>query len=589
MKRREFLKKSFLTTTFLSCGGFSIASQGNEFKPREYWPKRDDNWKYMGKKDTSTVKREKEYTFDVAVIGGGVAGLCAAVSAARHGAKTVLVQNRPVLGGNASSEIHVPINGSYHLLMLNTQAMEAVMDGNSIKKAICFQFSTESKIIISADVFIDCSGDGALAASAGAEYRTGREGKAEFNEKYAPDEPDGWVMGDSIQFSSKDMGYPVPFNPPSFAIKYDPSKANKRNITQLSCGFWWVELGSDLDIVDVTEENRHKLLGYLYGAWDYVKNSGKFPEAANLVLDWVGSVPGRRESRRFMGDYILNENDLTKFTHFDDAIAYGGGWSLDEHCPGGILNDKEPASYFHQRIPYRCLYSKNIDNLMFAGRNVSVTHIALSATRLIAICGLMGQAAGTAAAMCMEYKVSPRGIYKKYIEELQERLLRDDCYIPNRPANDEADLARKAKIEASSTTSGNVALLTDGYSRDEVDHIHHWQSDGLNPDLTLAWEKPVSLSSVEIKCDSNLHTEIQIHPNIEKRRKQRPGMPVELVKKVSVEAEVNGVWKELTEIDNNLHRLIKLEFSPVRTSKIRLNLKETYSASDIKLFEVRCY
>ena len=642
MKRREFLKKSFLTTTFLSCGGFSIASQGNEFKPREYWPKRDDNWKYMGKKDTSTVKREKEYTFDVAVIGGGVAGLCAAVSAARHGAKTVLVQNRPVLGGNASSEIHVPINGSYHFknkfgvdretgiveeiqlenryynvqnswevwdhvmydyvtrqenltLMLNTQAMEAVMDGNSIKKAICFQFSTESKIIISADVFIDCSGDGALAASAGAEYRTGREGKAEFNEKYAPDEPDGWVMGDSIQFSSKDMGYPVPFNPPSFAIKYDPSKANKRNITQLSCGFWWVELGSDLDIVDVTEENRHKLLGYLYGAWDYVKISGKFPEAANLVLDWVGSVPGRRESRRFMGDYILNENDLTKFTHFDDAIAYGGGWSLDEHCPGGILNDKEPASYFHQRfekmfeIPYRCLYSKNIDNLMFAGRNVSVTHIALSATRLIAICGLMGQAAGTAAAMCMEYKVSPRGIYKKYIEELQERLLRDDCYIPNRPANDEADLARKAKIEASSTTSGNVALLTDGYSRDEVDHIHHWQSDGLNPDLTLAWEKPVSLSSVEIKCDSNLHTEIQIHPNIEKRRKQRPGMPVELVKKVSVEAEVNGVWKELTEIDNNLHRLIKLEFSPVRTSKIRLNLKETYSASDIKLFEVRCY
>lgn len=642
MKRREFLRNSILTTAFLSMGGYSLADVDSKFKSKTDWPKRDDNWKYMGKKDTSSVKREKEYVFDVAVIGGGVAGLCAAVSAARHGAKTVLVQNRSVLGGNASSEIHVPINGSYHFknkfgvdretgiveeiqlenryynvqnswevwdhvmydyvtrqenltLMLNTQAMEAVMNGNSIKKAICFQMSTESKIIINADIFIDCSGDGALAASAGAEYRSGREGKAEFNEKYAPDEPDGWVMGDSIQFSSKDMGFPVPFNPPSFTIKYGPSKANKRTITQLSCGFWWVELGSDLDIVDVTEENRHKLLGYLYGAWDYVKNSGKFPEAANLVLDWVGSVPGRRESRRFMGDYILNENDLTKFTHFDDAIAYGGGWSLDEHCPGGILNDKEPASYFHQRfekmfeIPYRCIYSKNIDNLMFAGRNVSVTHIALSATRLIAICGLIGQAAGTAAAMCMEYKTSPRGIYKKYIHELQERLLRDDCYIPNRPANDEADLARKAKIEASSTTSGNVALLTDGYSRDEVERIHHWQSDGLNPDLILSWEKPVSLSSVEIKCDSNLHTEIQIHPNIEKRRKQRPGMPVELVKKVSVEAEIDGLWKELAEVDNNLHRLVRLKFSPVSTSKIRVNLKETYGASDVKLFEVRCY
>lgn len=160
---------------------------------------------------------------------------------------------------------------------------------------------------------------------------------------------------------------------------------------------------------------------------------------------------------------------------------------------------------------------------MFAGRNVSVTHIALSATRLIAICGLVGQAAGTAAAMCMEYKTSPRGVYKKHIPELQERLLRDDCYIPNRPANDGADLARKAKIEASSTTSGNVALLTDGYSRDEVDRIHHWQSDGLNPDLILSWDKPVSLSSVEIKCDSNLHTEIQIHPNIEKEKKAETG------------------------------------------------------------------
>ena len=150
-------------------------------------------------------------------------------------------------------------------------------------------------------------------------------------------------------------------------------------------------------------------------------------------------------------------------------------------------------------------------------------------------------------------------------------------------------MARKAKIEASSTTSGNVALLTDGYSRDEVDRIHHWQSDGLNPDLILSWDKPVSLSSVEIKCDSNLHTEIQIHPNIEKRRKQRPGMPVELVKKVSVEAEANGIWKELAEVDNNLHRLIKLNFSPVRTSRIRVNLKETYGASDVRLFEVRCY
>ena len=642
MKRRNFLQQSIVATTLLfaekSFAGTTYSSlhSNSQDKPLK------KNWKYLGTKDTSSIKKEKEFFCDVAVIGGGIAGLCAAVSSARHGAKTILIQNRPVLGGNASSEVHVPINGSYHFvnkfgvdretgiveeiqlenkfynvqnswevwdhvlydyvtrqenltLLLNTQAISSEVEGNVIKKAICYQFSTESKIIVNADVFVDCSGDGALAVSAGAEFRSGREGKAEFNEKYAPDEPDGWVMGDSIQFSSKDMGYPVPFYPPSFAIKYDPSKAKARKISHLSCGFWWVELGSDLDIVDVTEENRHKLLGYLYGAWDYVKNSGKFPEAANLVLDWVGSLPGRRESRRFMGDYILNENDLTHYTHFNDAIAYGGGWSLDEHCPGGILNDTEPASYFHQKfekmfeIPYRCLYSKNIDNLMFAGRNVSVTHMALSATRLIAICGIMGQAAGTAAAMCSKYGTSPRGIYKKYIPELQELLMRDDCYIPNRPAKDAADLARKAEITASSTTSGSVSLLTDGYGRDEVERIHHWQSDGLNPDLILSWNKPVKVSCVEIKCDTNLHTEIELHPSIEKRRTQRPGMPIEMIKAASVVVEVDGSWKEVAKIDRNLHRLIRLNFETVLTSKVRINLKETYGASNVKLFEVRCY
>lgn len=641
MDRRNFVKRSSLLLAMGTCGGFfSFAKAQNANKDIDF--KQKYNWKYLGKHNPKELKRERSYTFDVCVVGGGVAGICAAVSAARHGAKTVLVQNRPVLGGNASSEIHVPINGSYHFknkfgvdretgiveelqlenrfynrqnswevwdhvmydyvtrqenltLFLNTQAVESVMKGNKIAEVICFQSSTESKITIAANVFIDCSGDGAMAASAGAEFRSGREGRNEFNEKYAPEHPDGWVMGDSIQFSSVDVGYPISFTPPSFAIKYDPSKAKKRIISHLSCGFWWIELGSDFDIIGVTEENRHKLLGYLYGCWDYVKNSGKFPEAANLALDWVGSVPGRRESRRFMGDYILSERDLTHYKHFDDAIAYGGGWSLDEHCPGGILNSTEPPSYFHQRfdkmyeIPYRCLYSKNIDNLMFAGRNISVTHIALSATRLIAICGIMGQAAGTAAAMCVERKIMPRGIYKSYIRELQERLLRDDAYIPHRPAADKNDLARKATIIASSTISGDVSLLVDGYSRDEVERIHHWMSDGLNPDLILTWNEEVELSSVEIKCDSNLHTEIELHPSREKRMKQIPGLPPELVKKVSVEAFQNGVYTEVASIDNNLHRLIRLNFGKIKTKSVRLNLKETYGASSVKLFEVRCY
>ncbi len=390
------------------------------------------------------------------------------------------------------------------------------------------------------------------------------------------------------------MGRPTPFYPPAFAIKYEADKAVDRKITQLNCGFWWVELGSDFDIIDVTEQNRHELLGYLYGVWDYVKNSGKFPNAENLALDWVGSVPGRRESRRFMGDFMLSQTDLTEYRHFDDAIAYGG-WSLDEHCPGGIKTLSERPSYFWERfkkpyeIPFRCLYSRNISNLMFAGRNVSQTHISLSSTRVMATCGLMGQAAGTAAAICIKRKALPRDIYKKHIIELQEQLLRDDAYIPNRPAFDPKDLARKAVFKASSTKSGNVSLLTDGISRDEVDQLHHWQSNGINEQLNMKWNEIQNISSVEIKCDTNLQTEIELHPNTDKMKNMIQGLPPEILKSVSVEAFIDGAWKEIAKKDNNIHRLIQLNFATIKTDALRINLLETWGKESIKLFEVRSY
>ncbi|MFI3289693.1 MAG: FAD-dependent oxidoreductase [Rikenellaceae bacterium] len=646
MNRKEFLKIMGLSTVAVATSGVLSACQEEKkvgaMSSGCWMNSSNDDWKYLGSRDIKTINKDQKYKFDVAVIGGGIAGISAAVAAARHGAKVVLVQNRSVLGGNASSEVHVPVNGSYHFknkfkvdretgiveeiqleniyynpqmswevwdhvmydyvtrnknitLMLETHAIEAVMDGNKIKKAICFQQATESRVTIESDIFIDCSGDGQLAASAGAEYRYGREGKAEFGEKYAPDKPDGWVMGDSIQLSTKDMGRPVKFNPPTFAIKYDPSKMNKRGISQLNCGFWWVELSSDLDVVLDTNENRHKLLAYLYGAWDYVKNSGAYPEAENLALDWVGSTIGRRESRRFMGDYILKESDLTEYKHFDDAIAYAGGWSLDEHCPGGIENPDDPASFFHQNftkmteIPYRCLYSKNIANLFFAGRNYSATHIALSGTRLIAMCGMMGQAAGTAATICLAKGVSPRGVYEQYINELQETLLRDDMYIPHRPAADNLDLARNAKISASSTSSGDVKLLTDGYSRDEVDKIHHWTSKDRTPTLTMEWDEEIEISELHLKCDSSINREIQIHPNTDKFKGRPDGMPIEMVKALKVEANIDGRWIEMSRHNDNLHRLIKLGFERVVTKSIRVKFEESYGAPNIKIFEVRCY
>lgn len=647
MKRSSFLKGSGLMAATLASGGlFSMLSPANATavaakNSKNFWSDKR-KFTYLGNKDLSLINRDRLYKCEVAVIGGGLAGISAAVAAARQGKQTILIQNRSVLGGNASSEVHVPINGSFHFknkfktdretgiveeieldnlyyneqmswevwdhvmygyvtrepnltLMLDTHAVRAEMKGNKIQRAVCFQQNTESRVTIEAQIFIDCSGDGQLAASAGADFRYGREGKDEFGEKYAPDKPDGWVMGDSIQFSSKDMGRPIKFVAPDFAVKYDPSKMNKRNISHLSCGFWWVEFSSELDVVYESPETRHKLLAYLYGAWDYVKNSGKFPHAENLALDWIGSVIGRRESRRFMGDYILKETDLTEYVHFDDTIASAGGWSLDEHCPGGLENPDDPASFFHQNftkfteIPYRSIYSRNIDNLMFAGRNYSCTHIALSGTRLIAMLANMGQAAGTAAAMCVNYNTNPRGIYKSHINELQEQLLRDDVFLPNRPAADANDLARKATLKGSSTKSGDVKLLVDGTSRDEVDKIHHWESAGLNSNLTLTWKEAVSISEVEFKGDSSLHRQIQLHPKLETLAERPTGMPVELIKKADVEVLVNGSWKRVGEVDGNRRRLVKFKFDSVKTTSVRINLRDTYGAPNVKLFEVRCY
>ncbi|WP_245907009.1 FAD-dependent oxidoreductase [Reichenbachiella versicolor] len=642
MKRRDFFKKTgkgAVAATMIPMAGSAMDKQslGDELGDRT-----SDQWKQVATGEMGTPIRKSNIDVDVAVIGGGLAGMCAAISSARGGAKTILVQDRPVLGGNSSSEIRVLVLGAMsmkkervdretgiieeillhnkffnpqeswsvrdHVLydfitaepnldvVLNTQAIEAKMDGEKIKTARCWQSTTETEIMINASLFIDCSGDGLLAATSGALYRTGREGKEEFGEKYAPDEPDGWQMGATILLASKDHGKPMPFEAPHFTIPFDVENAHpKRKLKHFQEGFWWAEVGSEKDIIGEFEENRKKLMGYAYGIWDYMKNSGECPETENYALDWVCSLPGRRESRRFIGDYILKEPDLLNYKHFDDAVAFGG-WSLDEHNPGGIENITEPPSYFHQKfekiyeIPFRSLYSRNVPNLFFAGRNISQTHIALSSSRVMGTCALMGQAVGTAAAMCVNKKVLPRTVTEKYMNELQEQLLRDDAHIPNRPANDEKDLAKKASaIFGNSTVSGDANLLIDGVSRDEIDKIHHWESDGLPAKLQLEWDKPISISKIEIKCDTNVNRNIMMRKDQQDNDKFSRYVPIELLKSMNAEVRVKGKWVQVGEIDKNKKRLIKFNFEQMKASAIRLNLKETYGHKNVKLFEVRCY
>ena len=642
MERRKFFKtstKGVLAASMLPIVGELTAQSKNTETVAS------PNWNTEANGQQFHLNRKKTITADVVVVGAGMAGICAAVSSARMGNKTVLIQDRPVLGGNASSEIRVTVNGvqslrnkhiveretgvleemlieNWHFneqesypvwdhvlydfvtreknldLYLNTQAFDVVKDGDKIKSVSARQTTTEMAYTFNANVFIDSSGDGLMAAMADAEYRIGREGKEEFGESFAPDVPDNWVMGDCIMMITKDVGRPIKFNPPTYAIPFDAETAFKdkhRKIKQVKEGFWWVEIGSNKDIIGEREEIKRKLLARFYGVWDHIKNSGDFPEAENLALDWIGSVPGRRESRRFMGDYILTQPDMEEYRHFNDTVAYGG-WSLDEHCPGGIENLTEPASYFHSRfeqvyeIPFRCLYSKNVSNLMMAGRNVSVSHMALSSSRIIATCALMGQAVGTASALCIEHGVTPKELGKKYINDLQEQLLRDDSYIPNRAANDKNDKAKQASIIlGSSTISGDVKNLVDGVGRDEVDKIHHWQTDGLNAELQLEWKKNIELTSVEFKFDTNLQRKMMMHKNPAKNKGQVIGIPPELVKSFTVEAREKGNWKTIAEVTDNRTRLVKVNFSSIKTTAIRVTFKDTYGDPNIKLFEVRCY
>lgn len=481
--------------------------------------------------------------YDVIVIGGGVAGICASISAARLGCKTALIHNRPVLGGNSSSEIRVPIAGADYNgrnrnaiesgiieelrlecgfrnlegnwamwdillwewvkrevnidLFLNTLALKAIMDSrnpDTIKAIKCLQISTYEEIILEGDIFIDASGDSIIALSAGADFRIGRESSKEFGESLAPELADNYVLPCSLQFHIRDVGYPVPFVPPSWAYDF-PSDEDlpfrEHNIFPFDTGFWWIEYGGTLDPIKDCEKIRDELLKILFGVWDHIKNHGDHG-AENYILDWVGTIPGKRESFRILGDYILTQEDVQTGRYFPDSVAYGG-WAIDLHEPLGIFA-KTPPSFCVPvniySIPFRCLYSRNVRNLMMAGRNISASHVALGSTRVQATCAVIGQAVGTAAYICKKYKVTPRELYNNHIKELQQLLLKNDCYIIGVKNEDPKDLARNSSIKVSSSMVLEVT-----------------RSDGeITLDNIIAFKVPISsnyIDSISLLLKSN--------------------------------------------------------------------------------------
>lgn len=442
---------------------------------------------------------------DLVIVGGGISGVCAAISAAREGLKVILVQDRPVLGGNASSEVRLWILGATsHMGNNNRWAREGGVidellienmyrnpDGNAVifdtilldkvvsesnivlllntvvhhvikhtpdtiayVEAFCSQNQISYKL--EAPYFIDASGDGIVAFRAGAAFRMGAESTSEFQEKFAPSKEYGELLGHSLYFYSKNVGHPVKYVPPSYAIKdiTEIPRFKNFNTNDFGCRLWWIEFGGRMDTVKDTESIKWELWKIVYGVWDHIKNSGQFPEAENLTLEWVGSIPGKRESRRFEGDYIIKQQDIIEQRSHLDAVAYGG-WSIDLHPADGIYSEKPGCNQWHSKgvyqIPLRSLYSRNIKNLLIAGRLISASHVAFGSTRVMATCGAIGQAAASAVVLCKKYDVYPRDLTSKsYINELQQLLLNRGAYIPGFQINENVNLVKFAKLSASS-------------------------------------------------------------------------------------------------------------------------------------------
>ncbi|MGI6337628.1 MAG: FAD-dependent oxidoreductase [Eubacteriales bacterium] len=549
---------------------------------------------------------------DFCVVGGGIAGMFAAIAAARHGAKVALMHERPVFGGNASSEIRMWVCGAagennretglleelrmvnnYRnpykqwpiwdstlfefvknepniTALLNCSCMDAEMDNNQIISVTGWQMTTQTFITVSAKLFADCSGDSVLAPLTGAEYRVGREAASEFGEKVNQTVADRKTMGMSCLIQARRYDEPSEYIAPDWVLHPDPEVLKFRHPVLDNPGenFWYFELGGDRDSIHDTEKVRDELIALALGMWNHIKNSGEFPDSEYWQLDFLGFLPGKRESRRMMGDYIMTQGDVLNEGRFDDVVAFGG-WPLDDHHPGGFYHKghpntwgKTPAPY---GIPYRCLYSRNIANLFFAGRNISMTHAAMSSARVMATCGLLGQAVGTAAAIAVEKDTTPRGVYVQYCDLLRQTLMYDDCFIPYTKRRMSA-----LTMSAALTSTGTDELLSNLRNGADRNNRTYEGEQGYfcAPGTTVTYTLPEAayVNRVRLLFDSDLdRSTIAIENRVERIHNTRANvykntprltMPGTLMKEYTVEfMDEHGIWQPLYADSVNIKRL----------------------------------
>lgn len=587
-----------------------------------------------------------ELEADVCVAGGGLAGVCAAVAAARHGARVVLVQDRSRLGGNASSEVKMHVVGadchggrpgwregglieefrlddaannpqrSFELwdlllydkvrrernitLLLDTTVFAAELEDGAIRCVLARCDKTEHLYRVTARLFVDCTGDSRLALEAGADLRVGRESRAEYGESLAYPAADRQTQGSSILFTARDYGRPMPFVPPPWARKVTKEMLKFRPVGSWDYGYWWIEWGGQLDTIRDNERIRFELVSIVLGVWDYIKNSGAHPDSRNWGMDWIGAIPGKRESRRVLGDYVLTQSDLEgKNPEPADAVALGG-WPMDDHPPSGFDASSEPPFRSIRMaepygIPLRCLYSRNVRNLLMAGRNISASHVAFSSTRVMATCACLGQAAGTAAALCARHGLDPRALATTdaRLRELQQTLLRDDQTLKRLRNEDPDDLARRARVTASGSHDlAKPANVINGLVRDLG---NEWQNrwgvklaDG-EAWLELAWAEPQRVRHVQLTFDTGFHRELTLSASEGVMRKVVRGPQPETVRDYEIVGLAKGETIPLVKVEGNYQRVNRHTFAPRSLEALRIRFLATHGDPIARLYEVRVY